>query len=55
MQLRKAYILLLLLLAISMVSRAAMPSDSLSTRWKIQRTTPITYDDLDQNAMDATA
>ena len=35
-----------------MVSRAAMPSDSLSTRWKIQRTTPITYDDLDQNAMD---
>ena len=49
---RKAYIFLLLFLAIAMASRAAMPSDSLKTRWKIQRTTPITYDDLDQNAMD---
>ena len=35
-----------------MASRAAMPSDSLKTRWKIQRTTPITYDDLDQSAID---
>lgn len=49
---RKAFILFLLLLVTSVASWATMPSDSLHTRWKIQRTTPITYDDLDQSAMD---
>jgi cell surface protein SprA len=29
-----------------------IPDSLLNPRWKIQRTTPITYDDLDQNAMD---
>ena len=29
-----------------------IPDSLLHPRWKIQRTTPITYDDLDQNAMD---
>lgn len=28
------------------------PDSLINPRWKIQRTTPITYDDLDQNAMD---
>ena len=49
---RKAFILFLWLLVTSVASWAAMPSDSLHTRWKIQRTTPVTYDDLDQSAMD---
>ena len=29
-----------------------IPDSLLHPRWKIQRTTPITYDDLDQSAMD---
>ena len=29
-----------------------IPDSLLNTRWKIQRTTPITFDDLDQNATD---
>ena len=29
-----------------------IPDSLLNTRWKVQRTTPITFDDLDQNAMD---
>ena len=29
-----------------------VPDSLRNPRWKIQRTTPITYDDLDQNAMD---
>lgn len=29
-----------------------IPDSLLNPRWKIQRTTPITYDDLEQNAMD---
>ena len=28
------------------------PDSLINPRWKIQRTTPITYDDLEQNAMD---
>lgn len=30
----------------------SIPDSLLNPRWKIQRTTPITYDDLDQSAMD---
>lgn len=30
----------------------SIPDSLLHPRWKIQRTTPITYDDLDQSAMD---
>ncbi|HEY9551555.1 MAG TPA: cell surface protein SprA, partial [Prevotella sp.] len=30
----------------------SIPDSLLNTRWKVQRTTPITMDDLDQNAMD---
>ncbi|MBR5635203.1 MAG: hypothetical protein IKW78_08560, partial [Prevotella sp.] len=29
-----------------------IPDSLLNTRWKIQRTTPITYDDLNQNPAD---
>lgn len=42
----------MLLLVTHVAGWCAVPADSLHTRWKIQRTTPITYDDLDQNAMD---
>ena len=52
MRLRKAFILSMLLLVTHVAGWCAVPADSLHTRWKIQRTTPITYDDLDQNAMD---
>ncbi|MGI6233086.1 MAG: cell surface protein SprA [Prevotella sp.] len=34
------------------IDEDTIPDSLLHPRWKIQRTTPITYDDLEQNAMD---
>ena len=35
-----------------MTDEDSIPDSLLNPRWKIQRITPITYDDLDQSAMD---
>ena len=34
------------------VDEDSIPDSLLHPRWKIQRTTPVTYDDLNQSAMD---